>query len=64
VKRDYVEAKAERCLKCGKMEDLQGVAITLGRQAFHLFYLCSQCGNVDQDELLKIISRYKEIEST
>ena len=62
MKKDYVEAKAERCLKCGKLKDLQGVAVTLGSKTFHLFYLCSQCGNVDQRELLGIISRYKEIE--
>ena len=60
MKRDDVEEKPERCLKCGKLEDLQGVAVTLGRQTFHLFYLCSQYGNVDLRELLKIISCYKE----
>ena len=64
VKKDNVEEKPERCLKCGRLEGLQGVAVTLGRQTFHLFYLCSRCGNVDVKELLKIISRYKEVEPT
>jgi hypothetical protein len=64
VKKDDLEEKPERCLKCGKLEGLQGVAVTLGRRVFHLFYLCNQCGNVDVKELLKIISRYKEVEPT
>ena len=64
MKKDDVEEKPERCLKCGKLEGLQGVAVTLGRQTFHLFYLCSRCGNVNVKELLKIISRYKEVEPT
>ena len=64
MKKDDVEEKPERCLKCGKLEGLQGVAVTLGRKPFHLFYLCSICGNVDVKELLKIISRYKEVEPT
>jgi len=36
----------ERCFKCGKQEGLQGVAVTIGRKTFHLFYLCSKCGNI------------------
>ena len=49
----------ERCLKCGKQERLQGVAVTVGRRAFHLFYLCAKCGDVDIKELLKIIRAYE-----
>jgi len=64
VKKADDEGKLERCLKCGKLEDLQGVAVTLGRKTFHLFYLCSQCGNVDLRKLLKIISCYKEDKTT
>jgi phage FluMu protein Com len=52
----------ERCLKCGKQQGLQGVAVTLGRKTFHLFYLCTKCGNVDIEELLKMIKRYIEKE--
>jgi hypothetical protein len=50
----------ERCLKCGKQEGLQGVAVTIGRKTFHLFYLCAQCGNVSVKELLQIIGLYEE----
>jgi hypothetical protein len=50
----------ERCLKCGKQEGLQGVAVTIGRRTFHLFYLCTKCGDVDIKELLKIIRTYEE----
>ena len=50
----------ERCLKCGKQEGLQGVAVTIGRRTFHLFYLCAKCGDVGIEELLKIIKGYKE----
>jgi len=50
----------ERCLKCGKQEGLQGVAVTVGRKTFHLFYLCAQCGNVSVKELLRIIGSNKE----
>ena len=64
MKKDDLEEKPERCLECGKLQGLQGVAVTLGRRVFHLFYLCSQCGNVDVRELLEIISRYKETEPT
>ena len=45
----------ECCLKCGKQQGLQGVAVTIGRRTFHLFYLCSKCGNVNIEELLRII---------
>jgi hypothetical protein len=54
----------ECCLKCGKQEGLQGVAITIGRRTFHLFYLCAQCGDVDIEELLKIIRAYHEKRTT
>ena len=50
----------ERCLKCGKQEGLQGVAVTIGRRTFHLFYLCAQCGNVGMERLLQIIRSYQE----
>jgi predicted nucleic-acid-binding Zn-ribbon protein len=50
----------ERCLKCGKQEGLQGVAVTIGRKTFHLFYLCAKCGNVNIEELVRIIVSYKE----
>ena len=50
----------ERCLKCRKQEGLQGVAITIGRRTFHLFYLCAKSGNVSLEEVLKIIKEYKE----
>jgi len=50
----------ERCLKCGKQEGLQGVAVTVGRRTFHLFYLCAKCGDVGIKELLKIIRAYEE----
>jgi len=58
VNRDDREEKPEHCVKCGCLRNLQGVAVTLGRQTFHLFYLCSQCGNVGQMELLRIISSH------
>jgi predicted nucleic-acid-binding Zn-ribbon protein len=54
----------ERCLKCGKQEGLQGVAVTIGRKTFHLFYLCTKCGNIDIEELLKEISLYKKKKTT
>ena len=54
------EENAERCLKCGKQQGLQGVAITIGRKTFHLFYLCAQCGNVTVEELLRMIRSYEE----
>jgi predicted nucleic-acid-binding Zn-ribbon protein len=62
--RIYMEENEERCLKCGKQEGLQGVAVTIGRRTFHLFYLCPKCGNVDVAELLKIIRWYKEKRKT
>jgi hypothetical protein len=62
--RIYMEKNLERCLKCGKQEGLQGVAVTIGRRTFHLFYLCAKCGNVDIGELLKIIRWYKEKRKT
>ncbi len=34
----------ELCLKCGTERGLQGVAVTIGRKTFHLFYLCTKCG--------------------
>lgn len=55
-----MEENSERCLKCGKRQGLQGVAITIGRKTFHLFYLCAECGNVGVEELLRIIERYKD----
>ena len=62
--RDFSGAKMiedqERCLKCGRQEGLQGVAVTIGRKTFHLFYLCVQCGNVGIEQLLRIIGSYKE----
>jgi hypothetical protein len=49
----------ERCIKCGRQERLQGVAVTIGRRTFHLFYLCDQCGTVGIEELLQMIGSYK-----
>jgi len=54
----------ERCFKCGKQEGLQGVAITIGRRTFHLFYLCAKCGNFNLEELIKIIKGCKEKRKT
>jgi len=50
-----MDERLERCLKCGKQQGLQGVALTIGVKAFHLFYLCNECGNVGAEELLKMI---------
>ena len=50
----------ERCIKCGRQEGLQGVAVTVGRRTFHLFYLCGKCGSVGIEELLQIIGLNKE----
>jgi len=50
----------ECCLKCGTEQGLQGVAVTIGRKTFHLFYLCAKCGDVDNEELLRIIRWYEE----
>lgn len=54
----------ECCLKCGKQQGLQGVAVTIGRRTLHLFYLCAKCGDVDIEELLKIFRWYKEKRKT
>ena len=54
-----MDENGERCLKCGKQQGLQGVALTIGVKAFHLFYLCAECGKVSLEELLKIIGQYK-----
>jgi len=62
--RSYMEEDMERCLKCGKQQELLGVALTIGRKTFHLFYLCAKCGNVDIEELLKIIRAYEEKRTT
>ena len=53
------EENTERYLECGEQQGLQGVAVTIGRRTFHLFYLCAQCGNVGIEELLRIIGLYK-----
>jgi DNA-directed RNA polymerase subunit RPC12/RpoP len=55
-----MEETAERCLKCGKEQGLQGVAVTIGRKTFHLFYLCSKCGDITVEELLRMIRSYEE----
>jgi hypothetical protein len=57
-----MEEITERCIKCGGERELQGVAVTLGRKTFHLFYLCSKCGSVGIEELLRIIKLYKNKE--
>ncbi len=54
------EEITERCLKCGRQKGLQGVAITIGRRTFHLFYVCDQCRDVTVEELLKIIKSYED----
>ena len=54
-----MEDSLERCIKCGKQQGLQGVALTIGVKAFHLFYLCADCGKVGVEELLKIVGQYK-----
>ena len=55
-----MEENAEHCLKCGEEQRLQGVAVTIGRKTFHLFYLCAKCGNVTVEELLRMIRAYEE----
>jgi len=50
-----MEENAERCLMCGGEKGLQGVALTVGRRTFHLFYLCDKCGNIKIEDLLRII---------
>jgi DNA-directed RNA polymerase subunit RPC12/RpoP len=62
--QSYMEENLECCLKCGKRVGLQGVAVTVGRRTFHLFYLCTKCGNVNIEELLKIIGSHKEKRTT
>jgi len=62
--RSNMVENQERCLKCAKQQGLQGVAVTIGRRTFHLFYLCAKCGDVDIEELLKIIGSYKEKKTT
>jgi hypothetical protein len=54
----------ERCFKCGTERGLQGVAVTIGRKTFHLFYLCSKCGDVNIGELLRIIRWFQEKRTT
>jgi hypothetical protein len=55
-----MEENAEHCLKCGEEKGLQGVAVTIGRKTFHLFYLCAKCENVTVEELLRMIRSYEE----
>lgn len=55
-----MEENAERCLKCGQEQGLQGVAVTIGRKTFHPFYLCTKCGNVTVEELLRVIRAFEE----
>jgi hypothetical protein len=55
-----MEENVERCLKCGEEHGLQGVAVTIGRKTFHLFYICAKCENVTVDELLRMIRAYGE----
>jgi hypothetical protein len=55
-----MEENLERCLRCGKQEGLQGVALTIGRKTVHLFYLCAECKDVDMGNLLKTIRSYIE----
>jgi hypothetical protein len=55
-----MEENTERCLKCGEEQGLLGVAVTIGRKTFHLFYLCAKCGNVPVEELLRMIRAYEE----
>ncbi len=55
-----MEKNLEHCIKCGKQQGLQGVAVTIGRKTYHLFYLCSKCGDVDIEELIRIIKWYRE----
>jgi len=39
---------------------LQGVGVTIDRKTFHLFYLCTKCGNVTVKELLRMIGSYED----
>lgn len=54
-----MEENLECCLKCGKQGGLQGVAVTVGRRTFHLFYLCAKCADVNIREILKLIRAYE-----
>jgi len=54
-----MEENLECCLKCGKQGGLQGVAVTVGRRTFHLFYLCAKCADVSIREILKLIRAYE-----
>ena len=58
--RNDMEGEKDRCLRCGREERLQGVAVTLGTKTFHLFYLCSECGSVGIERLCKMIHEYME----
>ncbi len=60
VPRSHPEENPECCLKCGEEQGLQGVAVTLGRKTFHLFYLCAKCGNITVEELLTTIRSFEE----
>jgi hypothetical protein len=55
-----MEETPERCLKCGEEQGLRGVAVTIGRKTFHLPYLCTKCGNVTVEKLLRMIRSYEE----
>ena len=59
-----MDESPERCLGCGRSEELQGVALTVGRKTFHLFYLCGKCANVDLGKLIEIIKGYSEASSS
>ena len=59
-----MEENLEHCLKCGKEKGLQGVALTIGRKTFHLFYLCAECRNVEFEEILKMIGSFKKESSS
>jgi hypothetical protein len=58
--RNNVVENQECCLKCGTDRGLQGVAVTIGRKTFHLFYLCTKCGDVNIEELLRTIKWYEK----
>jgi len=60
LSKNYMNENIERCLKCGRQQELQGVAITIGGRTFHLFYLCSKCGNIGIEELRRVIRSYTE----
>ena len=54
------EESLECCLLCAGKQGLQGVAVTIGRKTFHLFYLCTKCGNIPFEELLKMIGSFED----